>query len=139
MIRKGGVDEAGRLLTEHLLGEMSMQESIGYIELVNWPGARGSELKNGANRARFDDRGEGVGEVHASTLAKAAYNPARLVALKRTVRASLVSKDPLARDDIGMRRARDKLPRAVALQGIELLAHGGKPVRIPKGGASGGG
>ena len=139
MVRKGGVDETSRLLTEHLLGKMSMQESIGYIELVNWPGARGSELENGANRARFYNRGEGVGEVHAGALAKATHHPACLIALKRTVRASLVAKDPLASDNIGMRRSRDKLPRAVTLQGVELLSHGGKPVRIPKGCASGGG
>ena len=55
MIGGGAVDEAGGLLAEHLLGEMSMQESIGDIELVNRPGARGGELENGANRARFDN------------------------------------------------------------------------------------
>jgi hypothetical protein len=44
MIREGDVDETSGLLTEHLLGEMSMQERIGYIELVNWPGAGGGEL-----------------------------------------------------------------------------------------------
>jgi hypothetical protein len=58
MIREDAVDETGGLLTKHLLGEMPMQESIGHIELVNRPGARGSELKDDVNRARFDNWGE---------------------------------------------------------------------------------
>ena len=139
MVREGGVDETSRLLTEHLLGEVPMQESIGHIELVNRPSARGRELKDGANRARFDNRGKGVGEVHAGTLMKAAYHPARLMALERAIRVTLVPKDPFARDDIGMRVPGHKLPCAVALKRIELLAHSGKPVRIPKGCAGGGG
>ena len=75
------------------------------------------------NRARFDNRGEGVGEVHAGALAKAAHHPTRLVALERTVGASLVAENPLASDDIGTWWPRDKLPRTVALQGVKLLTH----------------
>ena len=110
-----GVDETSRLLTEYLLVEMAMQESIRHIELVNRPSVRNSKLENSANRARFDNRGEGVGEVHAGALAKAAHHPTRLVALERAVGASLVAEDPLASDDIGTGWPRDKLPCAVAL------------------------
>ena len=123
VVRMVGVDETSRLLTEHLLVEVTMQKSIGHVKLVNGPGARNSELENSANRARFDNRGEGVGEVHAGTLAKAAHHPTRLVALKGTVGASLVAQDPLASDDVGTRRPRNKLPRTVALQGVKLLTH----------------
>ena len=115
MVRIGGVDETSRLLTEHLLVEMTIQESIRHVELVNRLSARNSKLENNANRVRFDNRGEGVGEVHAGALAKAAHHPTRLVALERTVGASLVAEDPLASDDIGTGWPRDKLPCAVAL------------------------
>jgi hypothetical protein len=94
VVRIVGVGETSRLLTEYLLVEMAMQESIRHIELVDWPGARNSKLENSANRARFDNRGEGVGEVHAGTLAEAAHHPTRLVALERTIRASLVAEHP---------------------------------------------
>ena len=54
-----GVDKTSGLLTEHLLGEMVVQEGIGDIQLVHRPGARDRPLKYGANRAQFDNRGEG--------------------------------------------------------------------------------
>ena len=128
MVRIVGV-ETSRLLTKHLLIKMAMQESIGHIKLVNWLGARDSKLEDSVNRAWFDNRGKGVGEVHAGALAKAAHHPTRLVAVERTVGASLVAEDPLASDDIGTRWPWDKLPRTVALQGIELLTHRSKPVQ----------
>ena len=56
VVQIGGVDETSRLLTEHLLVEMTMQESIRHVELVNRPSARNSRLENSADRARFDDR-----------------------------------------------------------------------------------
>ena len=104
MVRIVGVDETSRLLTEHLLVEMAMQESIRHIDLVDRPSARNSKLENSANHARFDNRGKGVGEVHAGALAKTAHHPTRLVALERTVRVSLVAEDPLASDGIGTGR-----------------------------------
>ena len=55
VVRIIGVDKTSRLLTEHLLVEMAMQESIRHIELVDRPGARNSELENSVNRARFDN------------------------------------------------------------------------------------
>ena len=110
-----GVDETSRLLTEHLLGEMAVQEGVGDIQLVHRPGTRDRQLKHGANRARFHNRGEGVGEVHARALPKTTNHPLSLVALERTARASLMAKHPLARDDVGTEGSRNKLPRAVAL------------------------
>ena len=113
-----------------------MQESIRHIELVDRPSARNSKLENSANRARFNNRGEGVGEVHAGALAKAAHHPARLIALERTVGASLVAEDPLASDDVGTGRPRDKLLGVVPLESVELFPHHNEPMRIPKGGLS---
>ena len=113
-----------------------MQESIRHIELVNRPSARNSELENSANRARFNNRGKCVGEVHARALPKTLNHPASFIALESAIRTSLVPKDPLARDDVGTGRPRDKLPGTVPLERIELFLHCSEPMRIPKGGSS---
>ena len=127
MIRVGGVDEAGGLLAKHLLLKVAMEEGVGDIHLVDRPAARHSELEHGANRPGLDNRGECVGEVDAGTLAKATYDPTRLVALESAVRMELVLEDPLPGDDVGVTGSRNKLPRLVALQGVELLLHGCEP------------
>ena len=100
-------------------------------------GARDRELKDRANRARFDNRGERVGEVDTGVLPKSTDHPPSLIALERPIRASLMPEDPLARDDVGMGWPRDKLPGAVAHQRIELLLHRREPMRIVKCGSSG--
>ena len=127
MIRVGAVDEPRRLLAEHLLLEMTVEKGVRDVHLVHRPPARHRELEDGANRPWFDNRGEGVGEVDAGALTKAANHPAGLMTVKCAVRMELVLEDPLAGDDIGVARARNKLPRLVALQGIELLPHGREP------------
>ena len=48
VVRIVGVDETRRLLTEHLLVEMAMQESIKHVKLVNRPSARNSKLEDSA-------------------------------------------------------------------------------------------
>ena len=115
MIRLSGVDEADGLLTVDLLGEMAMKERVGDVHLVDGPCAGDRQLEDSADSAWFDNRGEGVGEVHARPLLKTTNHPSSLVVLERTVRASLVAKHPLARDDVGTRGSRNKLPCAVAL------------------------
>jgi hypothetical protein len=44
-----------------------------------------------------------------------------LVSIKRAIRLELVLEDPLAGDDIGPRRPRNQVPRAVRQQGLVLL------------------
>ena len=136
MVRMCGVDKAGGLLTEHLLGEVAMQEGIGDVQLMHGPSSGDGQLKHGADRARFNNRSKSVGEVHARTLPKASNHPASFVALESPVGTSLMPKDPLARDDVGTRWPRDKLPGAVPLERIELFLHRSEPMRVPKGGSS---
>ena len=137
MVRLSRVDEAGWLLTEHLLRKMAMQECIRHIHLMHRPGARDRELKNCANCARFDNRGERVGEVDSGALPKPADHPPSLIVLERPVRMSLMPEYPLARDDVGMGWPQDKMPNAVAHQRVELLLHHNEPMRVVKGGSSG--
>ena len=130
------VDEASRLLTEDPFREVAVQKCVGDIQLMHKLGTGDRQLKHRTNRARFNNRCEGVGEVHSGALAEAAHHPASLVALERPVRTSLMPEDPLASDDVGTGRPRDKLPGAVPLKSIELFLHRSEPMRIPKGGSS---
>ena len=136
MVWMRGVDEACGLLTEHLLSKVAVQEGVGNVQLMHGPGSGDGQLKHGADRARFDNQGKSVGEVHARALPKAPKHPTNFVALESVVRTSLVPKDPLARDDVGTRWPRDKLPGAVPLKRIELFLHRSEPMRVPKGGSS---
>ena len=133
MVRMSGVDEACRLLAEHLFLKMTMEEGVGDVHLVNGPAARHSELKHGADGPGFDNRGEGVGEVDAGTLMETTNDPACLVTVEGAIRMKLVLEDPLAGNDVGMAGSRNKLPRLVALQGVELILHGRKPQWVTEG------
>jgi hypothetical protein len=50
-----------------------------------------------------------------------------------------VVENLFADDDVGVNRARDKIPGVVGHQGSKLFFHGTAPVRIDEGGADGGG
>jgi hypothetical protein len=63
MIRVIIIDEPSGLLAEHLLFEMTMEESIGDIHLVYRLAARDHELKDRKDSARFDNGRKGVMEV----------------------------------------------------------------------------
>ena len=136
MARKRCVEKTGGLLTINLLLKMAVEEGVGDIHLMNGPSVGHSELEDGADRARFNNRGKCVGEVHARALSKAPNHPASFIALESTVRTSLVPKDPLARDDVGTGRPRDELPGTVPLERVEFFLHRSEPMRILKGGSS---
>ena len=137
MTRKRCVDETGGLLTINLLLKMAMEEGIGDIHLMNWPASGHRKLEDGADRARFDNRGKRLSEVNSSALSKTTNHPASLVALKCTIRAGLVAKNPLAGDDVRARRPGNQCPGTVPLKSVELFLHRRKPVRITEGCASG--
>jgi hypothetical protein len=110
MSRMRGVDKASRLLTIDLLSKVAMKKHIRDIHLMNWPSTRDCELQNGADHARFNNRRKSLGEVDASTLTETTDHPSSLVTLKGAIGVSLVPKDPLATDDIGVRWPRDQCP-----------------------------
>ena len=137
MTRKRCVDETGGLLTINLLLKMAVEEGVGDIHLMNWPASGHCKLENGADRARFDNRCKRLSEVKSSALSKTTNHPTSLVALKSTIRAGLLAKDPLGADYIGARRPGNQCLGVVPLESVELFLHCGKPVRITKGCASG--
>jgi hypothetical protein len=125
-----GVDEPSGLLTVHLFREMSMEEGVGDVYLVHRPSSGSGEVQNSPNRARFDNRSEHICEVDTGALTEASDHPARLVALECTIGAQLVLEHPLASDDVGARRAQNKLPSLVPLQSVKLFLHSCMPLRI---------
>jgi hypothetical protein len=52
------------------------------------------------------------------------------VTVESTVRMELVLEDPLPGDDVGVRGSGNKRPCLVPLQGVELVLHGRKPLRV---------
>ena len=84
------------------------------------------------DHSRFNNLGEGVGEVDSNVLSKATDHQSCFVALKRTIGAGLVAEHPFAYDDVGVRGPRHKLPHAVTLQRVELLLYHGEPARVAR-------
>ena len=102
------VDKAGGLLAIHMFDEMAMEERVQNIQMMNRPGKRHRKLKNGVNRARLDDRSEGVGEVNSSALPEAANHPTGLITRQGTVGVELVAEYPLASYHIDTCRLRNQ-------------------------------
>ncbi|XP_045088239.1 uncharacterized protein [Aegilops tauschii subsp. strangulata] len=102
MARMRGVDETSGLLTVNLLRKVTMKKGVGNdVHLMNWPAARDRQLKNSADRAQFDNQCKRLGEVNSSMLPKTTDHPTSLIKLESAIRAGLVTKDPLAADDVG--------------------------------------
>src|SRR4051812_2142319 len=113
MLRMSVVDESRRLLTIHLLLEMTMEECVGDVHLVHRPCARDCELKDSANRPGLDNRGECIREINASTLSEASDHPTSFIAVECAVGVKLVLKHPLPGNDVGVPGTGNKLPSRV--------------------------
>jgi hypothetical protein len=98
-----------------------VQERILHIELMNRPGVRDSQRKDGADRDRLDHWAEGLIVVDAESLGEVAKNLASLIPFQRAVRIELVLENPLASDDVGANGARDKIPDVVGDQGNKFF------------------
>jgi hypothetical protein len=62
-------------------------------------------------------------------MSEAPEDPTSLASIKRAILLELVLEDPLGSDDIGSRRLRNQVPRAVRQQGLVLL-HSVTPVGV---------
>lgn len=89
-----------------------------------------SQAENNPNGARLNNGRERFVKINAWLLRVTAAHPASLVARKRTVRVKFMTENPLARDDIGTRWARNKRPCVVENESVVLLLHGLEPVWI---------
>jgi hypothetical protein len=114
------VNEAGRLRAVDYLGECAMEEGILDVELVHEPTPGDSWSQHNLNGGTLDDRAEGLIVVHLGALGDTPVDLVSLVpvhqALDRSNRTSALSlclKIHLANDDIGPRRLRNQVSRAI--------------------------
>jgi hypothetical protein len=106
---------------------------------VNQPGVGDGWGEHGADHGRLDQWAGGLIVVNAESLGEATMNPSSLVSVQGAARIELVLGNPLASDDVGANRMRDKIPGVVGDQGSKLFFHGAMPVQIDKGSTDGGG
>jgi len=85
------------------------------------------------NCGRLDKWTEGLVEVHAWALGEVMEDPACLVPFQSSISMELVLEDPLAGDDVGARRARNKIPSLVRQQSVVLGFHSSPPIGIGEG------
>lgn len=124
------VNETRRLLTVDGFGQRSMEERVFDIQLMNGPIIVEGDGEDGAYCSRLDDWAEGLGVVDAGLLGKSTEYPTSLVPRERAVGVELVAKNPLAGDDVGFRRTRNKTPRVVGGEGAKLVEHSSTPIWI---------
>ena len=123
MVGVAVVDEPDWLLAVDALGEVSMEEGIVHIHLVYWPLACRCNGEDGADGGRLDHWREGLVEVYTGPLREPTDHPPCLIALQAPVGLELVTKKPLAGDDVGSRRSRNKTPCPVLHQRRILNLH----------------
>jgi hypothetical protein len=63
-------------------------------------------------------------------LRKTVTNPASFIARKTTVGVEFLMKNPLTRDNVCTRRARNELPGVILKKDRKLLTHGSSPTRV---------
>jgi hypothetical protein len=112
-LRVRGVNEAVGLRAVDDLGDCAVEEGVLDVKLVQGPTPGDSQCQHSPNGGRLDDGAEGFVIVHSGALSEAPEDPTSLVPIKRVIRLELVLQDPLVGDDVGPRRSRNQVPRAV--------------------------
>jgi hypothetical protein len=119
----------GLLAIDHFI-EMTMEEGIFDVKLMNGPSVREGKGENDANGSGFNDRAECLIKVDAGLLRKTADHPTGFMPGKGTIGVILVAKNPFAAHDVGTRWGRDKNPSLIMCEGVVLILHSLPPVRI---------
>jgi hypothetical protein len=130
------VNKSRRLLAVDCLVEMTVEEGVLHVQLMDRPGTGDGDAENNPDGGRFDDRTERLVVVDAVSLRKPSNDPPGLMACQGAVSMALVLEDPLAGDDVGARRARNETPGAIVDECLVLISHRGTPIRIRERGAS---
>jgi hypothetical protein len=114
---------ARRWLHVYLLSQLTVKKSILHIKLTDRPVTNRSNGKKSTNSGHVSHWSKGLVIVTAMLLLKAASDKSSLVALKRTIGASLDLVDPLAGDGTNRGRRSDNIPSASTLKSSNLLSH----------------
>ena len=102
MIRVGGINEPSGLVAEHHLGELAMEEGIRDVELPDLPVGGEGDGEDDPDGSRFNNRAKCLVEVDVVLLRETAQYPACFVAVESAVSFEVMTKDPFARDDVGV-------------------------------------
>ena len=99
---------------------------------MNRPGGGDSKAENSVYGTRLNYRRESFIVINAMLLGIAATYPTCFVAGKSTIGVKLLAKHPLARDNVGVGRARNKLPGIIFSKGRIFFLHSCSAIRIKK-------
>jgi hypothetical protein len=100
---------------------------------------RDDQGEHGVDHGWLDHWAKGLIIVDVRLLGEAVKNPTSLVPVLGAVVIKLVHENPLAGDDIGANRTKNKIPGVVGDQGNKLFFHCVTPLRIGEGNTDGGG
>jgi hypothetical protein len=106
MGRVVGVNETRRLGTVDCFGELTMQECIFDIQLMDGPLVGCGDAEDHTDRGRFHHRGECFIIVHTFLLSETTKNPTCFVPCKGAVRMELVTEYPFACNHVDTCRTR---------------------------------
>ena len=84
---------------------------------MNRPGGGDNKAENSAYGTRLNNRRESFIVINTMLLGIASTYPTCFVAGKSTIGVKLLAKHPLTRDNVGVGRARNKLPRIIFSKG----------------------
>lgn len=103
---------------------------ILHVELAKRPRSGDGKAKDHTDHAGLDNGTKSLIKIDAGLLGVATYNPTCLISRECAVGVKFVAKHPLACDNVGSGRLRDKAPGVILDKGGVLLAHGVSPLRI---------
>jgi hypothetical protein len=130
MIGLVGVDEAGRLLAVHAFLELAVQERVLDFQLVDRTLTGCGDGEHSADRCGFHHRREGLIKINPRSLIEPANDPASFSPFQCAIRMEFVAVDPFSADDVRSRRSWYQCPRAIPLEGVKFILHGGMPIWI---------
>ena len=100
--------------------------------MVNRPGGGDNKAENSAYGTGLNYRRKGFIVINTMLLGIASTYPTCFVAGKSTIGVKLLEKHPLARDNVGVGRARNKLLGIIFSKGQKFFLHSYSPIRIEK-------
>jgi hypothetical protein len=114
----------------NILTQLTIKKDILHIKLRDEPLSNRSHDRKSVNSSHMSNRNKSLIIITTMLLLKTTSNKTSLIALKRTVRASLNLIDPLTSDRMSTWRTGHKIQRARPLKSSNLLSHRVQPFRM---------
>jgi hypothetical protein len=107
----------------NILTQLTIKKGILHIKLRDKPLPNRSHSKKSVNSGHMSNRSKSLIIIPVLLLLKTMSNKTSLIALKRTIRASLILIDPFTSDRMNTWGIGHKIPRASQLKSSNLLSH----------------